>query len=463
MGKKIKRKLSAIVGVLLLSVMATQTRAATITVTNTNDSGAGSLRQALAEVSDGDTINFTVNGTITLTSGVLTVDEDVTISGPGANQLSIDGTHQFGLATVAGNTIAISGLTIINGGVGISNDGATLTVTNCVVSESSDAGLSNNSFYDTALLTIVNSIISDNSGSGVVNTTFRGQSNLVIVNCTISGNSTKDKGGGISSSLNPDGEGSISVTNCRVIGNSADLGGGIACDQLGGLSIVNSTISGNSAGSSGGGLWISPGSLVSGGPITNSTISGNSAGTSGGGISNSGALQISNSTVSGNSAASSGGGISNDGPMQISNSTISNNSAEPADGIYNGIDGQLQISNTILNAGAFGENIFNDGGTVTSNGYNLSSDDGGGYLNGPGDQVNTDPVLGPLRDNHGPTLTHAPLPNSPAIDAGDPGFTPPPSVDQRGFVRVVNHRIDIGSVEAQPRRPTPIPRSTPPR
>ena len=113
-----------------------------------------------------------------------------------------------------------------------------------------------------------------------------------------------------------------------------------------------------------------------------------------------------------------------------------------------------------------GENIFNDGGIISSLGYNLSSDDGGGYLTGPGDQINTDPLLGPLQDNGGPTFTHALLPGSPAIDAGDPGFTPPPLNDQRGchFDRVFNGRIDIGSFETQPpRRPcsTPRPRPTP--
>jgi len=98
----------------------------------------------------------------------------------------------------------------------------------------------------------------------------------------------------------------------------------------------------------------------------------------------------------------------------------------------------------------------------------LSSDDGGGYLNGPGDQINTDPLLGPLQNNGGPTLTHALSPPSPAINAGDPSFTPPPNDDQRGspFVRVFNGRIDIGSFEAEPRHPrrhpTPHPRPTPP-
>src|SRR4029077_19791568 len=83
------------------------------------------------------------------------------------------------------------------------------------------------------------------------------------------------------------------------------------------------------------------------------------------------------------------------------------------------------------------------------------------FLNGPGDQINTDPMLGPLQNNGGPTFTHALLPGSPAIDAGDPNFTPPPDYDQRGpgFVRVFNGRIDVGSFEVQP-TPTPTPTAT---
>jgi hypothetical protein len=163
-----------------------------------------------------------------------------------------------------------------------------------------------------------------------------------------------------------------------------------------------------------------------------------------------------------------GGGIHADGFIHLSivNSTISGNSAgTTGGGIYNR-ESSLGISNTILNAGASGENIFNDGGTVSSDGYNLSSDDGGGYLNGPGDQINTDPLLGPLQNHGGPTFTHALSLHSPAINAGDPSFAPPPSYDQRGspFVRVFNGRVDIGSFEAQPgyRHPTPHPRPTPP-
>jgi predicted outer membrane repeat protein len=91
--------------------------------------------------------------------------------------------------------------------------------------------------------------------------------------------------------------------------------------------------------------------------------------------------------------------------MRIDNSTLNGNSAGSGGGIYT--VSSVDVSNTILNAGAFGENIFNNGGVVTSYGYNLSSDDGGGYLTGAGDQINTDPLLGPLQNNGGPTFTHA--------------------------------------------------------
>ena len=111
--------------------------------------------------------------------------------------------------------------------------------------------------------------------------------------------------------------------------------------------------------------------------------------------------------------------------LTIVNSTVTGNSAAICGGVCGGT---VEIGNTILNANASG----NIDGTVMSHGYNISSDDGGCHLNGPGDQINIDPLLGPLQDNGGPTLTHLPLPGSPAIDAGDPNFVPPPSHDQWG-------------------------------
>jgi hypothetical protein len=88
----------------------------------------------------------------------------------------------------------------------------------------------------------------------------------------------------------------------------------------------------------------------------------------------------------------------------------------------------------------------------------LIRSDGAGILTGPGDQINTDPMLGPLQDNGGPTFTHELLPGSPAIDAGDPSFAPPPFFDQRD--RVSGSRVDIGSFEVQVGG-TPTPTSTP--
>ena len=173
---------------------------------------------------------------------------------------------------------------------------------------------------------------------------------------------------------------------------------------------------------------------------------------------------VQNSTISGNSAGPFGGAIYNDiaAILTIDISTFSDNSAITAGGIYN--DAFTSIGNTVLNAGAGGENIVNGIGAVNSLGYNLSSDDGSGLLNGPGDQINTNPLLGPLQDNGGPTFTHELLSGSPAIDTGDPTFAPPPFYDQRGpgFFRARNGRIDIGSFEVQfGSTPTPSPTPTP--
>src|SRR5262249_28939345 len=180
---------------------------------------------------------------------------------------------------------------------------------------------------------------------------------------------------------------------------------------------------------------------------------------------------VSNSTILG-FALGNGGGIANacDLPnvaqATITNSTFSDSSASHGNSIYNAGAAEFEIGSTILslNQATPGVNIFNSG-RATSLGYNMCDDDGAGILTGPGDQINTDPELFHLQDNGGPTLTCKPLPHSPAINAGDPNFTPPPLFDQRGpaFQRVSGGRIDIGSVEVQhrtTRTPTPTPRAT---
>jgi len=234
------------------------------------------------------------------------------------------------------------------------------------------------------------------------------------------------------------------------------------------LTITGSTILNNQTGNPGH-FGAYGGGIVNGGTMTiqDSTISGNTAlggdlqGGEGGGISGNNNT-ITNSTITANSALR-GGGVAGGG--NIDHTTFSNNSASVAGGtLY--LTSSLELGNTILKAGASGVNIFNNGGSFITHGYNVCSDTGSGFLNGPGDQINTDPLLGPLQDNGGPTFTHALLPGSPAIDSGDPDFTPPPYYDQRGpvFWRVRNGRIDSGSFEVQAGTtpsPTPTPTASP--
>jgi uncharacterized repeat protein (TIGR01451 family) len=122
----------------------------------------------------------------------------------------------------------------------------------------------------------------------------------------------------------------------------------------------------------------------------------------------------------------------------------------------------VSVGSTIFRGDGVSANLSNDGpypGVIVSRGFNLSSDDGGGFLTGTTDQKTTDPKLGPLQDNGGPTLTHLPLPSSPAIDQGssDPLLPFGATTDQRGFTRTVDDLTipnvplgdgtDIGAVE----------------
>jgi hypothetical protein len=276
----------------------------------------------------------------------------------------------------------------------------------------------------------------------------------VITDTILSGNSVIETGGGISN-----GHAEVTLENCTISFNTAGGNGGGGIYNLGNtfnskkgaavVKISNSTLNGNS-------------SQINGGAIYSDGVAG--------GIAH---VTIVNSTLSGNSALKNGGAIYNSGgfgnaTLQIGNTTFADNSAQASGGIvYNfgffGSDATTELMNTILAMGTAGGTISNNAGTITSQGYNLSSDDASGFLNGPGDQINTDPLLGALRDNGGPTFTHALLKGSPAINAGDPNFTPPPVFDQRGqgFDRIVNGRLDIGSFEVQGTTPTPTPTATP--
>jgi hypothetical protein len=115
--------------------------------------------------------------------------------------------------------------------------------------------------------------------------------------------------------------------------------------------------------------------------------------------------------------------------------------------------GTVTVTNTIIANSPGGDCYIGDFGAIIDGGYNISSDDTCGFDPANGSMPNTDPMLGPLQDNGGPTWTHALLPGSPAIDAEDDTLCPP--TDQRGIIRPQDGdgdslaTCDIGSFELE--------------
>lgn len=238
--------------------------AATLTVTNNADSGPGSLRDTIAVAAPGDTIDFapSVTGAITLTSGTLTINKSLTIIGPGANTLAIDGNASFQVFNVSTGAVNISRLTIRNGklasgfGGGIANSG-TLTVSDSTISGNTISGNSSAGagIYNSDTLTIVNSTITNNKlpgfavvGDGVANS----GGTLTISNSTVSGNSSAN-GTGIGNFNN----GTVTISNSSIFFNPS---GGVGTDS-GTVTITNSTIAfnGNASSPGGGGIGFAQG------------------------------------------------------------------------------------------------------------------------------------------------------------------------------------------------------------
>ncbi|BBD69051.1 hemolysin-type calcium-binding region [Nostoc commune NIES-4072] len=429
----------------------------TFVVTNTNDSGSGSLRQAILNANatvGADTITFAGVFTdatpdiITLTSGKLTITNDITILGTGASNLIVSGNNSSGVFEISGSgtDANIDGLKIAN-----ANDPLGSILLN-----------SNTS------LSLTNSTVSDNRGEvgGIFN-----RGTLSLTGTTVFGNRGSSLGGGIFN------KGNLSLTNSTVSSNNANVGyntaygGGIY--NLGKVSINNSTVSNNNAFASGlnrGGPDPYPsygGGIYNSGTvdIISSTVSGNGA-ADGGGIYNSGTFSLINSTVSDNSVYYTGGGILNSGTLTLTNDTITNNTAE---GFYDEIGngggvvsngGTVIVGDTII-AGNFylgprdSANSPDVSGNFTDAGNNLIGDNTGstGFTTSTlvGTQTNPiDPKLSPLQNNGGTTFTNALIGDSPAINTGNnalilAGIT----TDQRGgqFDRISKGTVDIGALE----------------
>ena len=238
----------------------------TLTVTSIADSGAGSLRAEIQAAHHGDTINFapSLSGqTITLSSGELYLNKNLTIAGPTDRSVTVSGGGLSRVFEVAKGTDTLSGLTISHGssgmGGGIAVDsGATLTVSNCI--------LSNN---------VASTPYGDGYGGGISN---YGQ--LTVSGCTLSHNSAGTSGGGIS---NNGTSATLTLSNSTLIGNAAIQadGGGLA--EFGGtLTVSGTNFSNNSAGGSGGAIFV--GGSVGTTTLTNDTMQSNTATTSGGGL-----------------------------------------------------------------------------------------------------------------------------------------------------------------------------------
>jgi predicted outer membrane repeat protein len=378
---------------------------AIFTVNNTNDSGAGSLRQAIIAANGNadlsNTINFSATGTILLSSDLTAITKDLTITGPGELSLTINGNGLHRIFNIVSGTVSISGLTIFNGSV---SDGT---------------GINNSGTLSLAYVTI-----SDNVASGSVGGGIRNQGTITTMNyVTISNNTAATGGGGIYNT------GTITtMMNVIIDGNTALAAGGImnpgTITSMTNVSIINNTATGSVPWGSGGGIY-NTGTITN---MTNVTITGNTAVEYGGGYYSGGTpayINMTNVTIAGNSANHSGGG--GGGGISIA-------------------AGVVALRSTIIANSFVGGNCV---GTITSNGYNLSNDNTcSTSLTGPGDlNLNADILLAPLAKNGGFTFTHALLPGSPAIDKADPATFPP--TDQRGVSRPQGAGPDIGAYEAQ--------------
>lgn len=323
-GRRWRVGLAVIVGITTFGVVVIGAQGAganTVLVTNCNDSGPGSLRQAVAIASSGDTVSFALSpacSVITLTSGDIELSQNLTIDGPGASTLAVNGANVSQVFVVdIGVTAAIAGLTIEGGrnfntscecGGGIYNTNGTLSVTDSTVT--GNHAYEGGGIYSNGTLTVVHSTVSDNGaqleGGGIL-----GNGTLTVDHSTVSANGSGYEGGGIFAYL------TASITDSNLSGNSAGgltgcncgYGGGIY--DLGGvLSVVDSTLSSNSATpvGNGGGIYTGANVGPSSTDITNSTLSGNSANGLGGDIFNNGEPVNVSATILANS--SSGGDCS---------------------------------------------------------------------------------------------------------------------------------------------------------
>ncbi len=345
----------------------------TITVQNDLDSGAGSLREAIALICPGGTINFAAGlsgGTIGLNSALI-IEKDLTINGLGASNLTVDGQINDRVFEVFTHTVAISGLSV-TGGIGVTEPGG---------------GIFNSGNLTLDDVAVYLNVAIDEFGGGIANYNVLTITNSAVFSNTVDG----ADGGGIYN------EGTLSLDTVDVYANEAPpaafpagFGGGIA--TAGTATITNSNIFNNFSSIDGGGI-INAGDLT----ITASEIYGNGAieGFGGGIASFIGTVIISDTLIYENIAdGGDGGGLYNADVLQVDNSQIYSNTAalDAFDNFGEGggiaSDGILTVTNSIIygnDADSFGAGISNNA-TATVTGTDIYDNitfegDGGGIGN----------------------------------------------------------------------------------
>ena len=306
----------------------------------------------------------------------------------------------------------------------------------------------------TSVLPTINAAVSIDGSGHAITISGNNQFQVLTVNSgksldlrsiTIANGSASFGGGGIF----VDSGATLTVTSSTFFSNAATFVAG-AIDNQGTSPVISSTFSGNTSNFFAGGIYNT--SRLN---VVDSTFLNNASINNGGAIYNQGTLVVTNSTLYNNSSSgntSQGAGIINagNGVARVINSTLYGNAAGAVGGGIRNIS-ILTLTNTIIANNISGGDCSNDlvaGGTVTGS-HTLISDtyQTCGLTNGAnGNVIGVDPELGPLANHGGPALTMAPLPGSPAINAGtDAGA---PAFDQRGVSRPQGGLYDIGAVES---------------
>lgn len=363
-------------------------------------------------------------------------------------------TEQGGGIFSVGNNLYVSGSTIFNNQAGTIGGGlltfGTTAIDTTTISQN-QAKTDGGGLHLGNTTTIIDSNISNNqaerNGGGIQ---ISG-GNVTVRNSTLSNNRASIQGGGINNT-----GGATTIQRSLIEGNKATGDGG-GVYNVGALNMQESSVINNAA-RRGGGLTNQTGSAI----VSNSAIALNTATETGGGIFNTAPLNLTNITISGN-AATEGGGIYSAGTTVIRNNTLTNNQATNAGGgVFNRL-GTVRLQNTIV-AGNRNATSPDAAGLFDDQGNNLIGIRDGSTGFTTSTLVGTaaspiDPLLEALANNGGFSQTHALLPGSPAINAGNNAIAT--STDQRGAARIQQAVIDIGAFESNSSPPIPSPRPTP--